>query len=202
MPKDSPRAFERQPKESSPAWKARKTYHYMGPTRSIARVGQDLGKSRALLEGWSSRWSWVASARDYDAYSDDLARKGVIEGQAIRLQANLDKFARWEESYLDMLWNTFTCAFNDLFEAVKSAKAADRPVPFRQKATLIRNVARTAPLAERAIAIGRARAGAALGPGQVVKPAGHVPGRSLAVLRAYNEFVEPEETRDPEEPTP
>src|SRR6266511_3370232 len=46
----------------------------MGPTRSLTRVGQELGKSRPLMARWSSRWRWVERAEAWDERQDRVAQ--------------------------------------------------------------------------------------------------------------------------------
>ena len=38
--------------------------------RSLQRVGSELGKSRGLIERWSSQWSWVERVRDWDDHQE------------------------------------------------------------------------------------------------------------------------------------
>lgn len=55
------------PGESAKAYAAYREYRDLGPSRSLAAVGRSSGRSRALLERWSSRWRWVARAAEHDA---------------------------------------------------------------------------------------------------------------------------------------
>jgi hypothetical protein len=83
--------WERQRSESSPAYAAFVQYRDLPPAaRSLARVGQECGKSKSLLGRWSVRWRWVERVRAYDAH---LA---TIE-QAAREQALAAEAARWAE---------------------------------------------------------------------------------------------------------
>lgn len=70
--------FDRQPGESEQAFTAFRTYLDLGPRRSLATVGRELGKSKAMMERWSSRWSWVARV---EAYTDHLFRQADLEQQ-------------------------------------------------------------------------------------------------------------------------
>jgi hypothetical protein len=54
------------PGETAKAFAAFCAYREMGPGRSIAKVGQALGKSTTLMARWSHTWSWVARARTWD----------------------------------------------------------------------------------------------------------------------------------------
>jgi hypothetical protein len=74
--------FEQQPKESSRAFAAFRVYLSLGPQRSLAAVGQNLGKSKVVIEGWSSKFDWVSRVKAYTAHLAEVERK-VIEGQGI-----------------------------------------------------------------------------------------------------------------------
>src|SRR4051794_27080326 len=58
--------WDRRPKESEEAYAAFLAYRDAGRRRSIAAVGQGVGKSGALLERWSSRWHWVERSLAWD----------------------------------------------------------------------------------------------------------------------------------------
>jgi hypothetical protein len=66
--------WDRQPRESSPAFQAFQTYLDLGPSRSLAAVGQKLGKSRSLLSRWSAHWHWQDRLA---AYESELGRKAM-----------------------------------------------------------------------------------------------------------------------------
>ncbi len=70
----APPLWERQLGESRKAFDAFRRYRDMGPTRSLTRVGQELGKSRALMARWSSRWRWVERAESWDDQQDRVAQ--------------------------------------------------------------------------------------------------------------------------------
>ncbi len=53
-----PLLFEQQPKESAKAFAAFSLYLNLGSDRSLAAVGQKLGKSVGLLERWSAKFGW------------------------------------------------------------------------------------------------------------------------------------------------
>jgi len=44
----------------------------MGPTRSLVKVGRELGKSSQLVERWSTKWNWVERAAEW---GDEQNRK-------------------------------------------------------------------------------------------------------------------------------
>ena len=49
------RAWERLENESSRAFEAFSAYRDLGPQRSLAKVAETLGKSKALMERWSAK---------------------------------------------------------------------------------------------------------------------------------------------------
>ncbi len=68
----SPEPWERQEHESAQAFQAFAEYRDMGAERSLVKVAQKVGKSKALMERWSKRWQWVYRA---DAWDDELDRQ-------------------------------------------------------------------------------------------------------------------------------
>lgn len=68
--------YDRQPGESEKKFTAFRTYLDLGPQRSLAKVGRELGKSKALMERWSSQWSWVSRV---EAYTDHMLRQADLE---------------------------------------------------------------------------------------------------------------------------
>lgn len=90
----TPGPSERQPKETSPAFDAFRTYLEMGPQRSTAKVARALGKSKTLVDRWSSRNGWSrrvaeferteVSARD-DAHMDAMAKRSRRQAEIAQL---------------------------------------------------------------------------------------------------------------------
>jgi hypothetical protein len=69
-------------KESSKAYEAFCVYRDLGVTRSLNQVVHKCGKSRSLLDRWSSKYRWVERAAAYDEYLEEERRKrhkGQIE---------------------------------------------------------------------------------------------------------------------------
>ena len=66
--------WERQDGETARAYEAFSEYRDMGADRSLAKVGQKLGKSKAQMEKWSKKYSWVARAEAWDIEQDRLIR--------------------------------------------------------------------------------------------------------------------------------
>ena len=79
----SPGPGDRQPKETAKAFEAFRCYLEMGPGRSLAKVGEALGKSKTLMDRWSSRWNWAERVREYEgeavAAADDGLRDVIKE---------------------------------------------------------------------------------------------------------------------------
>lgn len=73
-----PEPWERQEKESDPAWEAFTVYRDMGAERSLAKTGQHLGKSTVLMEGWSVKHGWVRRAAAWDMEQDRLWRESLV----------------------------------------------------------------------------------------------------------------------------
>ena len=79
--------WARQEGESTKAFEGFATYRDMGPARSLAAVGQALGKTKAAYEPWSSRWGWVERAGAWDDEADRLMRqRDMAERQEARRQ--------------------------------------------------------------------------------------------------------------------
>jgi hypothetical protein len=75
---------DRQPKETTVAFEAFRTYLEMGPQRSTAKVARALGKSKTLMDRWSARWSWQRRVRDYEAQATATADAAHLDAVARR----------------------------------------------------------------------------------------------------------------------
>ena len=69
------KAWEQIEWESPQAYEAFCAYRDLGAARNVRAVGQKLGKSRALMERWSSAHDWVGRAAEYDRYLENEARR-------------------------------------------------------------------------------------------------------------------------------
>jgi hypothetical protein len=85
--KKQPLPFEQQSNESLKAFAAFSLYLSMGPERSLAAVGKQLGKSQALMERWSSKYNWSGRVQAYATHlakvereaADALVRNKAVE---------------------------------------------------------------------------------------------------------------------------
>ena len=69
--------YEQQPNEPSKPFAAFKTYLEMGSERSLAAVGQKLGKSVGLIERWSRRFDWPARIVAHETHLAALEREAT-----------------------------------------------------------------------------------------------------------------------------
>ena len=87
-------AWQQQPRETDKAFRAFIAYRRLeAEERSLSRVVSELGKSRALIEGWSSRWSWVERARTWDNHQELRVLEGRIEEKR-----------QMDEAHLKIVW--------------------------------------------------------------------------------------------------
>jgi hypothetical protein len=75
-------ALDRIKGETIQAYDARRRYILMGPERSSARVVKEVGKNKALIDRWCSRWGWVKLAQDYDDYAAQAEANAIVEERA------------------------------------------------------------------------------------------------------------------------
>lgn len=85
MPTSKYSVWERQHNESAQAFEAFSIYRDMGADRSLVAVGQKLGKSKALMERWSSRNHWQERVLAYDNFVDREKFMSVV-GTAKEMQ--------------------------------------------------------------------------------------------------------------------
>ena len=69
--------FEQLPKESAKAFAAFTAYLNLGPERSVATVGEQLGKSGSLLERWAKRFDWQARTQAHAAHLAGVEREAA-----------------------------------------------------------------------------------------------------------------------------
>lgn len=97
---NKPPPFERQPSESAKAFAAFETYARLESKRSLAAVGQALGKSVGLLERWSRKYQWVERARAYDYHLAAVERQAA-ESRAV---AKAEERMRRRDELLEQEW--------------------------------------------------------------------------------------------------
>jgi hypothetical protein len=86
-------SWQQQPGESPKAFQAFVVYRNMEPReRSISRVVSELNKSRSLIGRWSSRWSWVERAQEWDDYQEMR-----------RLEVRIEEKQRMDEEHLKII---------------------------------------------------------------------------------------------------
>jgi hypothetical protein len=83
-------SWEKLKGESYKAWEAFTVYRDMGPTRTLARAGQHLGKGRAIIEEWSAKHHWVDRASDYDEYLDRQQREVMEDARRKMLETHAE----------------------------------------------------------------------------------------------------------------
>jgi hypothetical protein len=76
--------WEKQPGESAQSYSAFREYLLMGPARSTAKVARRLGKSKALIDRWSSRDQWVARVETFEAEASRKQDEALVDELAER----------------------------------------------------------------------------------------------------------------------
>ena len=87
-------AFEQQPKESDKAFAAFSLYLSQGPERSLAKVAKKLGRSKVLMEKWSSKFDWGARVVAYGAHMALVEREAA---EAMTREKGVDWAKRYQE---------------------------------------------------------------------------------------------------------
>lgn len=72
---NKPKPWELQPGETAKAFEAFCLYRDMGTERSIAKVGEKLGKNKITLEQWSAKNGWVDRATAWDGELDRIRQQ-------------------------------------------------------------------------------------------------------------------------------
>jgi len=87
--------FDQQPSESDKAFSAFRQYLDMGPTRSLAALAKELGKTKRSLEYLSRSYAWTTRVQAHAAHVAVLERESVE--QLIR-----EKFPEWLRRQQDL----------------------------------------------------------------------------------------------------
>jgi hypothetical protein len=87
-------AFEQQRKESDKAFAAFSMYLSLGPERSLAKTAAKLGRSKVLMEKWSSKFEWPARVAAYNSHMALVEREAA---EAITREKGVDWAMRYQE---------------------------------------------------------------------------------------------------------
>ena len=90
--------WERREGETAKAHRALTEYCRLGVDRSLAAVGQRLGRSKALMERWSSQWEWVERAVAWDEHMSRLEQRAAEVQAAERAKVWVDRDEKLRES--------------------------------------------------------------------------------------------------------
>lgn len=82
-----PESWEKRETETPKAFAAFCAYRDLGPERSIEKVGQKLGKSKALIERWSRKHEWVSRVVAYDVRLESKVR---AETETEKVRTNVE----------------------------------------------------------------------------------------------------------------
>ncbi len=97
LAKESEYPWERLQGETDRAFEAFLVYRDMGAARSTAKVAQELGKSKALMDRWCSRWRWVRRVRLYAAHEDHLRRER-LRVQRLEMVERHARYGQWMQA--------------------------------------------------------------------------------------------------------
>jgi hypothetical protein len=110
--------------ESAPAYAARTEYILMGDGRSTAKVGQKLGKSKDLMDRWSSRYNWTEHAARYDETVYTLAAREQADKYKADFEAHR-KSAMDSSKNLKVLAGRLAQIMADALQQPKEIRGAD-----------------------------------------------------------------------------
>jgi hypothetical protein len=134
-----PHPFEQQPRESHKAFAAFSLYLSLGPQRSLEEVGRKLGKSKVLMERWSSKFDWVSRVQAQAAHMAIVEREAA---EAMAREKGVDWVKRQEEQR-SAEWQ----ARSDLVELAK--RAIERWKKNENKCGTLEGIARLLDLASK-----------------------------------------------------
>lgn len=123
--------WEQLEEEGAKAYAAFCVYRDMGYERSTSAVARELGKHVALMQRWSTLYSWVDRTRRYQLYLD-RARRGRAEDQRLGM---LDRHRGTAERVVELvdLW-----VESKLAQARRGGPDAKVDIPDSQIAALLR----------------------------------------------------------------
>lgn len=131
-----PLPFEQQPRESSKAFAAFSLYLSLGPQRSLAAVGQKLGKSTVVIERWSSKFEWVSRVQAHAAHM------AVVEREATEAltRAKAAEWGKRQEELKEEEWEMHS-------EAIRAGREALKRFYEKGKGATLGDIARMLELA-------------------------------------------------------
>ena len=103
-----------QPGESKEAFEAFAIYRDMGAKRSNAKVGRELSKSKALMDRWSSRWSWVRRSEMYDLEQDRQYNLDLREQRRLMAKRHAEQSMSMQNLALKVLKKKFGDDFSKI----------------------------------------------------------------------------------------
>ena len=117
--------WERKDDESAKAFEAFDVYLKLGAKRSLAKVGQALGKSTPLMERWSSQHSWVRRAESFDAEQNRLYHLDLAERRKDMAERHVKEAQSLQAVAMRALKEKFGDSLDKIAECVKDIKATD-----------------------------------------------------------------------------
>lgn len=76
-----PDPWEKQPDETDPAFAAFVVHRDMGLLRSNSKTAKAVHKSKRLIDGWSSKYSWRIRVNAWDAEVDRIDRLELLDAR-------------------------------------------------------------------------------------------------------------------------
>ena len=181
-----PLEFEQRPKESGKAFAAFAVYLSMGSERSLAQVGQQLGKSVGLIERWSKRFDWGGRVQAHGAHF------AAVEREATEAVAR-SKAAEWLKRQQELREREWMMHEKCIAAAERGLKA------FMEREKVYANLADIARMLEVASKLGRLAAGMATDKTEITgEDGGPIRIELVAALnKIYGDVVEVEVTQVP-----
>ena len=76
---DRKHPWSQQEKESAKSYRAFQIYRDMGADRSTAKVAQELGNEKSLIDRWSSKHDWSGRVRAWDEFIAEQEMDEIVE---------------------------------------------------------------------------------------------------------------------------
>lgn len=117
--------YEKLESETQKAYEAFCTYRDMGSSRSTARVMQEHGKSKAVIQGWCNDHNWVKRVEAYDLEQEAIARQILEEENREAYRQKLRKYRQENEDIGNAFRATGVAMLKEVREFAKNLKASD-----------------------------------------------------------------------------